>query len=85
MAIIGAKDKIDRMLVKKYASVKMDNYEANKMVDAQKMLDTMNDYAQMQRDMLNLCNKLKGVCDGVTAKSAFYMRSKPRVPRPQAQ
>ena len=81
MAIIGAKDKIDRMLVKKYASVKMDNYEASKMVDAQKMLDTMNDYAQMQRDMLNLCNKLKGVCDGVTAKSAFYMHSKPRVPK----
>lgn len=81
MAIIGAKDKIDRMLVKKYASVKMDNYESNKMVDAQKMLDTMNDYALMQRDMLTLCNKLKGACDAVTAKSAFYMHSKPRVPK----
>lgn len=78
MAIIGPKDKIDKLLVKKYATLKMDNFESNKMVDPQKMMETMNDYAQMQRDMMNLCYKLKNVCADVTAKSAFYMHSKPR-------
>ena len=35
---VGARDKLDRELVKKYSKLKMDNPETTKLVDSQKML-----------------------------------------------
>ncbi len=71
---VGAKDRIDRELVKKYSKLKMDNPDITKLVDSQKMLSAMNDYAQMQRSMLEMNSKLKTICSNVTSKSAVYMK-----------
>ena len=71
---VGARDKLDRELVKKYAKLKMDNPDTTKLVDSQKMLAAMNDYAAMQRSMLDMNLKLKGICTNVTSKSAVYLK-----------
>ncbi len=78
---VGAKDKIDRELVKKYAKLKMDNPETTKLVDSQKMLSAMNDYALMQRQMLEMNNRLKDICTDVTSKSVVYLKLNFNPPR----
>ncbi len=82
---IGAKDKIDRELVKKYAKLKMDNPEITKLVDSQKMLSAMNDYAAMQRSMIDMNTKLKDICSNVTSKSAVYLKLNFNLPRAKKQ
>lgn len=70
---IGARDYIDKLLVKKYAQEKVDNHEAmESMVDPQKMLDAMNDVAMVQRNLFNLSQKLYSTCYAVNARSARY-------------
>lgn len=71
---IGARDKIDRDLVRKYAKLKMDNPDTTKLVDSQKMLSAMDDYAAMQRSMIDMNSKLKDICSNVTSKSVVYLR-----------
>ena len=45
---IGARDRIDAMLVKKYAMQKVDNPTIQtSMINPDKMYEAMNDYAQM--------------------------------------
>ena len=78
---IGAKDKIDRELVKKYSKLKMDNPETTKLVDSQQMLSAMNDYAMMQRSMIDMNTKLKNICNDVTSKSVVYLRLNFNPPR----
>ena len=78
---VGAKDKIDRELVRKYAKLKMDNPETTKLVDSQKMLSAMNDYAMMQRQMIDVNSKLKNICSDVTSKSVVYLRLNFNLPR----
>lgn len=78
---IGAKDKIDRELVKKYSKLKMDNPETTKLVDTQQMLSAMNDYAMMQRNMIDMNTKLKNICNDVTSKSVVYLRLNFNPPR----
>ncbi len=73
MAIIGAKDKIDQLLVQKYAMEKVDNPAFTTLVDSNKMLETITDYAAMQRNMLALNAKLQNICSGINAKSAIYV------------
>ncbi len=82
---IGARDRIDRELVKKYAKLKMDNPETTKLVDSQKMLSAMNDYALMQRSMLDMNTKLKNICSNVTSKSAVYLKLTFNPPKPRRQ
>ncbi len=73
MAIIGAKDKIDQLLVQKYAMEKVDNSSLATLVDSDKMLETITDYADMQRNMLTLNARLQNVCSALNAKSAIYV------------
>ena len=80
---VGARDKIDRELVRKYAKLKMDNPETTKLVDSQKMLSAMNDYAMMQRQMMDVNTKLKNICSDVTSKSVVYLRLNFNPPRPK--
>lgn len=75
---VGPKDAIDRLLVTKYAKEKVDNSSSVKLVDSQKMLETMNDYAMMHRNMLALNQKLNEACAAINTKAAFY-RSRKRV------
>jgi len=70
---VGARDYIDKLLVKKYADEKVDNHDAlESMVDPQKMLETMNDIAAVQRNMLALSEKLAFTCYAINARSARY-------------
>ncbi|MBQ9245424.1 hypothetical protein IJ182_04055 [bacterium] len=80
---IGARDKIDRDLVRKYAKLKMDNPDTTKLVDSQKMLAAMDDYAAMQRGMMDMNNRLKDICSSVTSKSVAYLKLNYYPPRPR--
>ena len=73
---VGARDYIDKLLVKKYADEKVDNHEAlESMVDPQKMLDAMNDIATIQRNMFALSQKLQMSCYAINARSARYKKA----------
>ena len=70
---VGARDYIDKLLVKKYADEKVDNHESmESMVDPQKMLEAMNDVAEIQRNMFMLSQKLCTTCYAINAKAARY-------------
>lgn len=70
---VGARDDIDQLLVRKYATEKVDNHEnAPSLVEAEKMLSAMNDYANVHRQMLALKMKLTSACSGIVAKNAKY-------------
>ena len=72
---VGARDYIDKLLVKKYADEKVDNHDAmESMVDPNKMLDAMNDVATIQRNMFMLSQKLSSVCYAINAKAARYQK-----------
>ena len=70
---VGARDYIDKLLVKKYANEKVDNHEAlESMVDPEKMLEVMNDVAAVQRNMFALSQKLRCTCYAINARNARY-------------
>ena len=74
-------DRIDKNLVKKYYNLKMENPDTTKLVDSKKMLDTMNEYAMMQRNMFAINEKLKSICNDVTSKSVVYMKINYNLPK----
>ena len=52
---VGARDYIDKLLVKKKKKKKVDNHEAmESMINPDKMLEAMNDVAAIQRNMFML-------------------------------
>lgn len=70
---IGARDYIDQLLVKKYADEKVDNHDAmESMIDANKMLEVMNDVAMIQRNMFALSQRLQSTCYAINARTARY-------------
>ena len=70
---IGAKDYIDQLLVKKYAKEKVDNHEnTQSMVNPEKMMSAMNDYAAMSRNMFVLNQRLNSACSRLNARTARY-------------
>ena len=72
---VGARDYIDKLLVKKYADEKVDNHDAmTSMVDPNKMLEAMNDVAEVQKNMFMLSHKLFVTCYAINAKSARYQK-----------
>ena len=74
---IGARDMIDRLLVEKYATEKVDNHDYTpSMVDPEKMMSAMNDYSDMHRNMMILQNKLAQVCSSLNSKTAYYKPSR---------
>jgi len=70
---VGAQDYIDRLLVKKYATQKVDNHEGlvSSMVDPNKMMETMNDIAIVQRNMMALSNRLSNICSQINSKARY--------------
>lgn len=73
---IGAEDYIDQLLVKKYAEEKVDNHDnMESMVDPDKMMEAMNDYGSMYRNMMILKQRLNIACYAVNAKNARYQRA----------
>ncbi len=74
---IGAKDKIDVLLVKKYQGLKVDNpVIQTSMIDPQKMLDAMNDYAMIQMNTLNIQQQLKSTCIKAISLNIQYRKSR---------
>ena len=74
---IGAEDYIDQLLVKKYAEEKVDNHDdMESMVNPEKMMEVMNDYASMYRNMMNLKQRLNIACYAVNSRNAKYIRSR---------
>ena len=73
---IGAEDYIDKMLVQKYQEEKVDNHDnMESMVDPDKMLDAMNDYAATLRNMVQLRQRLNIACYAINARTARYQKS----------
>lgn len=74
---IGAEDYIDQLLVKKYAEEKVDNHEnMESMVDPEKMMSAMNDYAGMYRNMVSLKQRLNIACYAINARTARYTKTR---------
>ena len=70
---VGAQDKLDKALVKKYQSLKVDNAVIqSSMIDPNKMLEAMNDVAMIQRNMFALSQKLYSTCYAINARTARY-------------
>ena len=73
---IGADDYIDRMLVQKYQEEKVDNHESmESMVDPNKMMSAMTDYASTLRNMIGLRQRLNIACYAINARTARYQKS----------
>ena len=77
------KDKIDMMIVQKYASEKMDNCTYTALVNPNEMMVAMRDYAEVQRNFMVLNNQLKNFCQTVSSKAAAYRAS--RMPQANAR
>lgn len=74
---IGAKDRIDILLVKKYATMKVDNPTVqSSMINPEKMYEAMNDYAQMHMAMINMQQSLKDTCIKAIAQNIHYRKSR---------
>ena len=73
---IGAKDKIDKLLVKKYAQQQVDNHDltATSMVSAEKMLEAMNDYAEIHRNVMFMSGRISSICNELKAKARYSQR-----------
>ena len=59
MYFIGAKDKVDKALVKQYASIKTANYDDAVKIDAEDMWNKINLFATGQKAQINLIQNLK--------------------------
>lgn len=75
---VGPQDYIDQLLVRKYSKEQVDNHDANaieSMVDPEKMLETMTDYANMSRNLLALNQRLGAACAKVKAMNTPYRKA----------
>ena len=70
---VGAKDRIDKLLVKKYAKEQVDNHDliANSMVNPEKMMEAMNDYASVHKNMMLMSSRITDICAGLKAKARY--------------
>lgn len=74
---VGPQDAIDVLLVKKYASLKVDNPEIqSSMVNPDKMYEAMNDYAQMHMAMINMQHSLRDTCIKAISQNIHYFKSR---------
>ena len=73
---VGADDYIDKMLVQKYQEERVDNHDnMESMVNANKMMEAMNDYAATVRNMMELRQRLNIACYAINARTARYQKS----------
>lgn len=74
---VGAKDGLDRALVKKYAGAKVDNaIVQNSMIDPNKLMDTMNDYANAHMEAFRIQQALRDVCTKAITMNIQYTKMK---------
>ena len=70
---VGAKDRIDKLLVKKYAKEQVGNHDltAHSMVNPEKMMEAMNDYASVHKNMMMMSNRISDLCACLKAKARY--------------
>ncbi len=74
---VGAKDNLDRALVKKYQSLKVDNaIVQNSMIDPNKMMATMNDYANAHMQAFRIQQTLRDMCTKAISMNIQYTKMK---------
>lgn len=75
---VGAKDRIDKLLVKKYKDKVMNKLDGidQKMIDPEKMMEAITDVAMVQRNMMVLSNKLSSICSQINAKARYQTGQK---------
>jgi len=74
---VGAQDSLDRALVRKYQSLKVDNaIIQSSMVDPIKMMDTMNDYANAHMEAFRIQQALKNICNKAISMNIQYTKMK---------
>lgn len=74
---IGAQDALDKSLVRKYANLKVDNaIVQNSMIDPNKMMSTLNDYANAHMEAFRIQQALKDVCSKAISMNIQYTRMK---------
>ena len=74
---VGARDYIDQLLVKKYADEKVDNHDAlESMIDPNKLMDTMNDYANAHMEAFRIQNALRDICQKAITMNIQYTKMK---------
>mgnify|MGYP000082122798 CR=1 FL=1 len=70
---VGAKDSLDIALVKKYSSLKVDNaIVENSMIDPNKLMNTMNDYANAHMEAFRIQQALRNVCAKAISMNIQY-------------
>ena len=72
---VGARDYIDQLLVKKYAQEKVDGSQLTSMINPDKMMEAMNDYSNMHKNMFTLSQKLSTACYAIKARNAQYKQA----------
>ena len=74
---VGANDKLDKALVKKYQSLKVDNaIIQSSMIDPNKMMDTMNDFANAQMNAFRIQEALRDICTKAITMNIQYTKMK---------
>ena len=72
---VGAKDSLDKALVKKYSTLKVDNaIVQNSMIDPNKLMDTMNDYANAHMEAFRIQQALRDVCTRAISMNIQYTK-----------
>jgi hypothetical protein len=74
---VGARDSLDKALVKKYQSLKVDNAVIeSSMIDPNKMLNTMNDYANAHMEAYRIQQALRDICTKAISMNIHYTKMK---------
>ena len=74
---VGAQDNLDKALVKKYAGLKVDNaIVQSSMIDPNKMMETMNDYANAHLEAFRIHQTLRGICSKAISMNIQYTKMK---------
>ena len=74
---VGAHDSLDKALVKKYQSLKVDNAEIqSSMIDPNKLMETMNDYANAHMEAFRIQQTLRNICTKAISMNIQYTKMK---------
>ena len=74
---IGANDKLDKALVRKYASLKVDNaIVQSSIIDPNKLMEAMNDYANAHMEAFRIQQSLRDVCQKAMSMNIQYLKMK---------
>mgnify|MGYP006988960840 CR=1 FL=1 len=74
---VGAHDSLDKALVKKYQSLKVDNAEIkSSMIDPNKLMETVNDYANAQMEAFRIHQTLRDICTKAISMNIQYTKMK---------